>query len=119
MDKLLNYTPHILFGIGIWYAVNGVLHDIFVLASEHGKKYDRDLLRLLMDGHVLIVGGIILMLSFGGLKLNYSFVYYMSAFICLSMLGYCAMIWPFLKSLVTTLLSLLGLILSIIKIIQI
>src|SRR5437016_3088801 len=119
MDKITNYTPHILFGIGVWYALNGILHDIFVLRSEHGKKYDRDLLRLLMDGHVLIVGGVVLMICFSGLKLNYSFAYYTCGFICLSMLVYCAMIWPFLKSVVTILMSAAGLILSIVKLAQI
>lgn len=106
MEKLLAYTPHILFGAGVWYLVNGILHDVFVLLSEHGKKYDRDLLRLLMDGHVLIVGGAILMICFNGLKADTGFAYYVCLVITLSMLVYVGMIWPFLKSVMTGLISL-------------
>ena len=115
MEKLLNYTPNILFGIGIWYLVNGVLHDIFVLLGEHGKQYDRNLLRLLFDGHILIVGGVVTLLCFTGLKLNYAFAYYICLAICISMLVYCGMIWPFLKSMVTILLSSFGIFLIILK----
>jgi len=34
--------------VGGWMVLNGILHDIFVLSSKHGKTYNRDLLRLLM-----------------------------------------------------------------------
>jgi len=116
---MLNYAPQILFGIGVWYAINGLLHDIFILASEHGKKYDRDLLRLLMDGHVLMVGGIILLICYSGLKTNSTLAYYVCLTICISMVVYCGMIWPFLKSMVTTILSLTGTVLIILKLIAI
>ena len=115
MEKVLNYTPHILFGIGIWYLLNGILHDIFVLLSEHGKQYDRNLLRLLFDGHILMVGGIVLLLCFTGLKLDYAFAYYICLAICLSMIVYCGMIWPFLKSVVTISVSTIGVLLVILK----
>jgi hypothetical protein len=106
MEKLLAYTPHILFGAGAWYLINGILHDIFVLLSDHGKKYDRDLLRLLMDGHVLIVGGAILMICFSGLKTDSPLAHYVCLVITVSMLMYVGMIWPFLKSMITGLISL-------------
>ena len=118
MDKLLVYCPQILFGIGIWYLANGILHDVFVLLSEHGKQYDRNLLRLLFDGHILIVGGTVLMLCFNGLKAEYTFAYYVCLAICLSMMVYCAMIWPFLKSIVTIFLSTAGTVAIILKLIQ-
>lgn len=40
----------------LWYFGNGMLHDVFVLIKHKGK-YDRELLRLLMDGHVLMLSG--------------------------------------------------------------
>ena len=40
----------------VWYFGNGLLHDAFVL-TKHKGKYDRELLRLLMDGHVLMLSG--------------------------------------------------------------
>jgi hypothetical protein len=115
LEKLIGYTPQILFGIGVWYALNGILHDIFVLLSDHGKKYDRDLLRLLMDGHVLIVGGAVLMICYSGLKNNYAVTYYVCLCICISMLVYCGMIWPFLKSVGTLVISLAGVVLTLLK----
>ena len=41
----------------IWAIGNGVLHDAFVLARHEGP-YTRELLRLLMDGHILITCGV-------------------------------------------------------------
>lgn len=115
MEKLLAYTPHMLFGAGAWYLINGILHDVFVLLSDHGKKYDRDLLRLLMDGHVLIVGGVIMMICFKGLEADTTFAYYVCLVITLSMLVYVAMIWPFLKSAMTGLISIICSILILCK----
>lgn len=119
MEKILAYTPHILFGIGVWYLANGILHDIFILIGEHGKQYDRNLLRLLFDGHILIVGGAVLMICFTGLKAEHAFAYYISLVICLSMVVYCGMIWPFLKSVITMAISLAGTLLVILKLFQI
>ena len=98
--------PVISLAIGGWAVLNGILHDIFVLASEHGKKYDRDLLRLLMDGHILITCGIIQMISYSGLTENAKWAYYVSGAACISLLGYCGMIFPFLKSIFTIILNL-------------
>jgi uncharacterized membrane protein HdeD (DUF308 family) len=78
--------------------LNGILHDVFVLKSEHGKKYDRDLLRLLMDGHILITCGVMQMIAFIGLRSNEPWAYYVSGTACISLLIYCVMIFPFLKS---------------------
>jgi hypothetical protein len=90
-------------GFGI---INGVLHDIFVLKSEYGKKYDRELLRLLMDGHVLITCGAIQAFSFFGLRHNANWAYAMAGIASVSLLVYCAMIWPFLKSVMTIVVNL-------------
>jgi hypothetical protein len=91
--------------VGIWCVVNGLLHDIFVLRSDFGKKYDRELLRLLMDGHVLITCGAMQIISYFGLMHNAHWAYAVAVISSLSLLVYCAMIWPFLKSVVTILLN--------------
>lgn len=91
--------------VGAWCIINGLLHDIFVLRSEYGKKYDRELLRLLMDGHVLITCGAMQVISFFGLRHNAHWAYAVAGIAAFSMLVYCAMIWPFLKSVMTILLN--------------
>ncbi len=98
MESLRTMLPWIAGGIGAWAVLNGVLHDIFILAGEHGKKYDRNLLRLLMDGHILMTCGAILMLTFSGLKTGETWAYAIAITCALSLIVYCAMIWPFLKS---------------------
>jgi hypothetical protein len=103
--KLLSYLPWISLLVGGWAVVNGILHDVFVLASDHGKKYDRDLLRLLQDGHILITCGVMQMLAYKGLQANANWGYYVAGAACISMLIYCGMIFPFLKSIVTILLN--------------
>jgi hypothetical protein len=91
--------------VGLWLLVNGILHDLFVLRSEYGKQYNRDLLRLLMDGHIMITCGLMLLISVSGISGNASWAYYISGAACISILIYCAMIFPFLKSVVTILLN--------------
>ena len=84
--------------------VNGILHDIFVLI-RHKTGYDRELLRLLMDGHVLITCGIIQMIAYKGLGTNQEWAYWVAGVATISLLVYCGMIFPFLKSMVTILLN--------------
>ncbi len=95
--------------------LNGLLHDIIILRSEHGNKYDRNLLRLLMDGHILITCGILQMIAYSGLKNGEHWSYYIASVACISLLIYCAMIFPFLKSVFTIFLKVLMLILIIIQ----
>ena len=83
---------------GTWAIVNGLLHDIFVLRSEHGKVYNRNLLRLLMDGHILITCGAVQLLAFSGIDKHEPWAYYIAVIATISLLAYCAMIWSFLKS---------------------
>ena len=103
---MINYLPTLSLAVGGWAVLNGILHDIFVLISEHGKKYDRDLLRLLMDGHILITCGAMQMISYLGLTTNEPWAYYISGTACISLLVYCGMIFPFLKSIFTIVLNL-------------
>lgn len=81
----------------LWYFGNGILHDAFVLIRHKGK-YDRKLLRLLMDGHVLILSGVVVFVCYLMLlnKIQYGAI--ISIIIAAFMLLYCAMIFPFLKS---------------------
>ena len=113
--KVFDYLPVISLVVGGWALVSGILHDAAVLMSEHGKKYDRDLLRLLMDGHILITCGIMQMIAYLGLRNHESWAYYVSGVACISLLVYCGMIFPFLKSIGTIFLNASLLILLIIS----
>jgi len=101
MNPVPEYLPIASLCVGGWVVLNGVLHDVFVLRSEHGKKYDRNLLRLLMDGHVLVTCGMIQMVVFKGLQANEQWALLASGIASVSLLVYCGMIYPFLKSMVT------------------
>lgn len=115
MKVISAYLPLISLCIGGWMVLSGILHDIFVLRSAHGNKYDRDLLRLLMDGHILITCGILQIISYHGLKVEERLAYYVVGMSCISLLIYCWMIFPFLKSLFTIFLNAVLLILLIIQ----
>jgi len=85
---------------GGWFIVNGFLHDVFVLRAHKGP-YNRDLLRLLMDGHVLLLSGAVLVICWFMARHGISYSYLLALVIALGMIVYCAMIFPFLKSFVT------------------
>lgn len=97
-------TSHWLLIASIWYFANGVLHDIFVI-QRHKGKYDRELLRLLMDGHVLLLSGAVSFICYLMILHNVLFAAWISLVIAVGMLIYCAMIFPFLKSIVTMIIS--------------
>jgi hypothetical protein len=100
---LSNYW--ILFAAG-WMFVNGVLHDIFVLIRHKGV-YNRDLLRLLMDGHVLMLSGAVLAVCYFMIQQRISYGAIISIITALFMLVYCAMIFPFLKNFATPFISIM------------
>jgi hypothetical protein len=114
MELLLRNIHWMAAGIGGWFILNGVLHDAFVIANHKGG-YDRNLLRLLMDGHILIVSGVLFLLIMPMLKEGNVFALRLALLGSISMLVYCIMIFPFLKSIVTILLSTLMLFVTIIK----
>ena len=101
----MNFVSWAVLLVGAWAVINGVLHDIFVLRSEHGKVYDRNLLRFLMDGHILITCGILQMLAYRGIEHHALWAYCVVGVASASLIVYCAMIWPFLKSVVTTVIN--------------
>jgi len=98
------FSVHWALVAAIWYFVNGVLHDIFVVIRHKGK-YDRDLLRLLLDGHVLMLSGAVACIAYLMLQKGMIYGSYMNLLVGFSMLVYCALIFPFLKSFVTMAIS--------------
>ncbi len=83
--------------------LNGLLHDVFVLGQK--RKYDRDLLRLLLDGHILVTCGMVEILSYVGLRAHAAWGLAAAALGSASLLIYCLMIFPFLKSVATLLIN--------------
>lgn len=96
----------------VWYFGNGVLHDAFVLIKHKGK-YDRELLRLLMDGHVLMLSGAIVFICWLMMLHTIQCGGLIGIVVAAFMLLYCAMIFPFLKSIGTIIISVLLIIVSI------
>lgn len=108
--KTLLSVHWILFA-AIWMFANGVLHDIFVLKNHQGP-YNRDLLRLLMDGHVLMLSGAVLFVCYLMMLSKIQCGCVIAIIIAVGMLVYVGMIWPFLKSVVTTLISMMVIVVS-------
>ena len=106
------FSIHWILISALWYFVNGILHDIFVIARHKGK-YDRELLRLLMDGHVLIMSGAIVFVCYLMMlnKIQYGSV--INIIVAAGMLIYCFMIFPFLKSFVTMAISVMLIVVSV------
>lgn len=96
----------------LWYFINGLLHSIFVL-KKHIGYYDRELLRLLMVGHLLIFSGIILFVSYLMVLNKIQYGATIAIITAVSMLAFCAMIFPFLKSFGTMIISLIVIIVCI------
>ncbi len=84
----------------LWYFGNGILHSAAVLI-QHKGKYDRELLRLLMDGHVLMLSGAVVFMCWLMMLSKIQCGGVISIIVAGFMLLYCLMIFPFLKSYVT------------------
>ncbi len=106
------FSVHWVLVAAIWYFGNGILHDIFVLI-RHKTGYDRDLLRLLMDGHVLILSGAVLFVCYFMMLNKIHYGAWISIIVAAGMLVYCLMIFPFLKSIVTMAISIMLIIVSV------
>jgi L-cysteine desulfidase len=104
MNSLLSI--HWVLIASLWYFINGVLHSIVVLKNHKGD-YDRELLRLLMVGHLLIFSGLILFVSYLMVLNKIQCGATIAIITAASMLVFCAMIFPFLKSFGTIIISLL------------
>jgi hypothetical protein len=81
---------------GIWSLANGILHDVFILLQR--KPFDKELIRLLIDGHILIFSGVIFFLCFAGIKNEQPLAYYVAIVNALFLIGYCALIFKMLPS---------------------
>jgi hypothetical protein len=106
------FSVHWALIASVWYFGNGILHDAFVL-MRHKGKYDRELLRLLMDGHVLMLSGAIVFVCWLMMLNKIQCGAVISIITAAFMLLYCAMIFPFLKSIGTILISIMLIIVSI------
>lgn len=95
-----------------WNFIMGLLHDIFVIKNHKGS-YDRELLRLLMDGHVLMLSGALLSVCFIMLKNNIQYGSWIALITGIFMVIYCLMIWPFLKSIVTLLINVMAVVVTL------
>lgn len=96
----------------VWYFGNGILHSAAVLL-QHKGKYDRELLRLLMDGHVLMLSGVIVFMCWLMMLSKIQCGGVISIIVAVFMLLYCLMIFPFLKSYATIAISLFLIIASV------
>jgi hypothetical protein len=96
----------------LWYFGNGILHDAFVIARHKGK-YDRELLRLLMDGHVLMLSGAVLFVGWWMMLNKIQCGAVISIIVAGFMVLYCVMIFPFLKSVGTIIISIILVIVAI------
>ena len=91
------FSIHWVLVSALWYFGNGVLHDIFVII-KHKEKYDKELLYLLLNGHILLLSGVVLFVCYFMMLNKIQYGAYLSIIIGISMLIYCALIFPFLKS---------------------
>ena len=98
------FSVHWILAAALWFLINGVLHDVFVII-RHKDGYNRDLLRLLMDGHVLILSGAVLLVCYWMLLNKIPSAAIIAIIVAVGMLIYCGMIYPFLKSFVTMIIS--------------
>ena len=98
---------YILFA-GLWALVNGILHDVVILRQR--RPFDRELIRLLIDGHVLIFGGILYLISFRGISTEQSFAFLVCMVAALFLLGYCFLIFKMLPSIATITINLIALV---------
>ena len=105
MNKSLSY--YILFA-ALWCLGNGILHDIFVLKQR--RPFDRELIRLLIDGHILIFAGVFFLISFRGVGRGEQWAFYLSIATAVFILGYCALIFKMLPSVTTMIIHLIALI---------
>ena len=104
MNTLLSI--HWILITSIVYFGNGLLHDIFVIKNHKGE-YNRELLHLLMDGHVLMLSGTVMFVCYLMMLSKIQCGATIAIIVAAFMLLYCAMIFPFLKSFGTIAISLM------------
>ena len=93
---------------GIWALGNGVLHDVFILLQR--KPFDRELIRLMIDGHILIFSGILYLLCYSGIREQQALAYVVTLAVAVFLLGYCGLIFKILPSILTIVINLIVLV---------
>ena len=113
MQQITNFftSLHWVLAGSLFYFINGLLHDIFVLKAHKGE-YNRELLRLLMDGHVLMLSGAILFVCYLMMLSKIQCAVPIGIIVAAFMILYCAMIFPFLKSFGTITISVMVIVVS-------
>ncbi len=105
-------TIHWAIIASVWYFGNGLLHSSTILIRHKGP-YDRELLRLLMDGHVLMLSGAVVFVCWLMMLNKIQCGGVISIIVAGFMLLYCLMIFPFLKSFGTMAISIFLILASI------
>src|SRR5688500_921954 len=108
-----NFLPYYILFTGAWALVNGILHDIFVIKGH--RTFDRDLIRLLIDGHILIFVGIFFIFAYTRIITGQTWAYYTGIIASIFILGYCGLILKILPSVMTITINLVALILLLIN----
>lgn len=103
MDYVVLKLEYYIAFAGIWALANGLLHDVFVLLQR--KPFDRELMRLLMDGHILIFTGVFYLLSAKGIMEHQTLASAVGLATAVFIMGYCALIFKILPSIVTILIN--------------
>ena len=93
---------------GIWALGNGELHDVFILLQR--KPFDRELIRLMIDGHILIFSGILYLLCYSGIREQQALAYVVTLAVAVFLLGYCGLIFKILPSILTIVINLIVLV---------
>jgi hypothetical protein len=106
------FSIHWVLVAAVWNFGNEILHDVFVLLNHKGN-YDRELLRLLTVGHILLLSGAVVFVCYLMMPNKIQYGGLISTIIGVGMLIYCAMIFPFLKSFGTIVISIILIIVSI------
>lgn len=107
------FFPYYILFTGGWALINGLLHDIFVIKAN--PVFDKELIRLLKDGHILIFSGIFFIYAYTGIRKEESWAFFVAIIASIFMLSYCALIFKMLPSIMTILINLIALILLIIN----
>lgn len=113
MNWLMNNFYWVVGFVGAWTTVNGLLHDIAILMQR--RPFERELIHLLIDGHIIIFSGILYLLCFKPLQQGSSFALWICIADAVFMLGYCGLIFKLLPAIGMIFLNLVVLIIALIK----
>jgi hypothetical protein len=111
MKWLLENSHWIIGFAGIWMLGNGILHDVFILLQK--RPFEKELIRLLIDGHILIFSGIFFLICFKSLQEGSDLALWLCIVNALFILGYCALIFKMLPAVGIIVISLVVLVVSV------